>query len=96
MQNNDFGFTFEDSEEVKTKILNEARPQDINSIRNHYTYSLTALVNMFLPLLQNLQKSPDKDTIRWPNRASAINNFIKTLEDKENTLIKEFDSKFGG
>jgi hypothetical protein len=37
------------------------------------------MARLILPLLHNLKKSPEKDTIRWPDRAIVIDNQIKKI-----------------
>jgi hypothetical protein len=39
------------------------------------------LRKMIMPLLNNLLKNPEKDTILWPGREKAINKFIKKMDD---------------
>ena len=65
----DFGFTFADSEELK------AQGDD----------KVAGLRKMIMPLLNNLLKNPDKDTIVWPNREKSINAFIKKMDDYINS-----------
>jgi hypothetical protein len=43
------------------------------------------IVDMVLPLLNNLKKNPDKPNIVWPNREKDIDKFIKRLYDKLNS-----------
>jgi len=40
---------------------------------------LTALEKMILPLLVNLMKNPEKDTIKWPGRAPIIEKQIEKI-----------------
>jgi hypothetical protein len=40
---------------------------------------------MIMPLLNNLLKSPEKDTIVWPNREKQINAFIKKMDNYINS-----------
>jgi hypothetical protein len=61
----DFGFTFADSEEIKLQVEDKVE----------------GLRNMIMPLLNNLLKSPEKDTIVWPNREKSIKTFIKKMDD---------------
>jgi hypothetical protein len=61
----DFGFTFADFEEIKLQVEDKVE----------------GLRNMIMPLLNNLLKSPEKDTIVWPNREKSIKTFIKKMDD---------------
>jgi hypothetical protein len=62
---NDFGFTFSDSEEIKAQSVDKVH----------------GLRKMIIPLLNNLMKNPEKDTIVWPNRDKTIKAFIKKMDD---------------
>jgi hypothetical protein len=62
---NDFGFTFVDSEEIKTQTNDKVQ----------------GLRDMIMPLLNNLMKNPEKDTIVWPNRDKAIKTFINKMDN---------------
>ena len=64
-EEDDFGFTFLDSEEIK------AQGED----------KVQGLRKMIMPLLNNLMKNPEKDTILWPNRDKTIKVFIKKMDD---------------
>jgi hypothetical protein len=67
-ETNDFGFTFADSNEIHQKVsLTEDK--------------LSGLREMIMPLLNNLLKNPDKDTILWPDREKKIKAFIKKMDD---------------
>jgi hypothetical protein len=61
----DFGFTFSDTEEIKNQAVDKAE----------------GLRKMIMPLLNNLMKNPEKDTIVWPNRDKTIKTFIKKMDD---------------
>lgn len=67
-EDDDFGFTFTDSSEIQTKV---AATED----------KLAGLRKMIMPLLKNLMKNPEKDTIVWPNRKQKIEEFIKKMDD---------------
>ena len=73
----DFGFTFTDEEEVlNTAPTYSSTKEEIEDLRNR----LTALGKIFLPLLENLSKDPDKPMIRWPNRKEVLDKQIKKLK----------------
>ena len=65
IDDDDFGFTFSDSEEQKAQSKDKVQ----------------GLRDMIMPLLKNLMKNPEKDTIVWPNREKTIKNFIKRMND---------------
>lgn len=67
-ESDDFGFSFVDSNEIKAKV--ETTENKLEGLRN-----------MIMPLLNNLMKDPDKDTILWPNREAKIKAFIKKMDD---------------
>jgi hypothetical protein len=64
-EEDDFGFTFADSAEIQAQAVDKVE----------------GLRKMIMPLLNNLLKSPDKDTIVWPNREKSIKAFIKKMDD---------------
>lgn len=64
----DFGFTFSDTTEIKASV--EAAAED----------KVEGLRKMIMPLLNNLKKNPEKDTIVWPDREKKINEFIKKMD----------------
>ena len=70
---NDFGFTFVSEDEVSN--LNE-----VDDLKKR----ITQLKKMFMPLLINLNKNPDKDMIKWPNRKELLDKQIKLLEELTN------------
>jgi hypothetical protein len=43
------------------------------------------LRDMIMPLLNNLMKNPEKDTIVWPNRDKSIKAFIQKMDDYINS-----------
>jgi len=61
----DFGFTFSDSKEIQSQAVDKAQ----------------GVRDMIMPLLNNLMKNPEKDTILWPNRDKTIKQFIKKMDD---------------
>ena len=67
-EEDDFGFTFTDSQEIQTKV---SASED----------KLAGLRKLIMPLLKNLMKNPEKDTIVWPNRKQKIEEFIKKMDD---------------
>ena len=74
-ESDDFGFTFVDSKETQTKVISfEDRAVSAEA-------KVDGLRTMIMPLLNNLMKNPEKDTILWPNRDKKIKEFIKKMDD---------------
>ena len=44
----------------------------------------TQLMDMIIPLLDNLAKNPELDYIKWPNRKKVLDEFRKRLYDTYN------------
>jgi len=64
-EDNDFGFSFAHTDDIKTEAKDK----------------VDGLKNMIMPLLNNLMKNPEKDTIVWPDREKKIKAFIKKMDD---------------
>lgn len=63
-QDFDFGFS---TEEDKVEIF-QSEAED-------YKSRLNKLYKAILPLLNNLEKNPDQEIIKWPNRDKKIKEF---------------------
>jgi hypothetical protein len=70
---NDFGFSFTNESELSNDV-------EISNLQDR----LKQLRDMFLPLLENLNKNPDKDMIKWPNRKAVLDKQIKKLKELTN------------
>ena len=64
----DYGFTFFDGSSLPAE-------NDLIDLQNR----IKELRKMFLPLLQNLNKNPEKDMIKWPNRKDLLDKQITKL-----------------
>lgn len=62
---NDFGFSFAHTDDIKLEANDKVQ----------------GLRNMIMPLLNNLMKNPEKDTIVWPDREKKIKAFIKKMDE---------------
>ena len=71
-ESDDFGFTFE-SENNQELLSSQEQIKDLQN-------RLKAVEKMFLPLLENLMKDPDKEMIKWPNRKPILEKQIKKLK----------------
>lgn len=79
--NDDFGFTFAHEEEIiETNKDYSSLQEQVEDLKKR----LIAVNKIFMPLLENLAKDPDKPMIKWPNRKEMIDKQIKKL----NTLTK--------
>jgi hypothetical protein len=73
----DFGFTAVSEDELETvqaSIANQASSAE----------RLEKMYKSILPLLDNLEKNPEKDYIYWPDRTKKIEEFRKRLNDIHN------------
>lgn len=62
---NDENFEFETVETQDPEVVDDA-------IQTAYKKQMAALEKLILPVLKNLMKNPENDTIKWPNRVDAI------------------------
>jgi hypothetical protein len=63
----DFGFTTEDTQEI------------IDTHAADYQAKLKQVEKLIIPLLVNLMKNPQVDTIKWPGRAPIIEKQIEKI-----------------
>lgn len=64
----DFGFTTLSEDELEISKDTDAKIHDLES-------RLDQLYNSIIPLINNLQKNPEKDYIFWPNRQDKITEY---------------------
>jgi hypothetical protein len=75
-EKDDFGFTFTDEWDITTSTKEYTSLADeVNDLRNR----LIAVQKIFLPLLKNLSKEPEKEMIKWPNRKEILDKQIEKL-----------------
>jgi hypothetical protein len=73
----DFGFSFSDEEEiVSTNVEYASLNEQVDDLKER----LHALQKIFMPLLENLAKDPDKPMIKWPNRKDIIEKQMRKLK----------------
>ena len=75
----DFGFTFTNDIEISTPVYTSLSEEVIDLKKR-----LQAVEKIFLPLLENLARDPEKDLIKWPNRKDIIDKQIKKLKSLTN------------
>lgn len=73
----DFGFSFSDEEEI---VSTNTEYASLNEQVDDLKMRLQALNKIFMPLLENLAKDPDKPMIKWPNRKEIIEKQMKKLK----------------
>jgi len=66
----DFGFTAEDSTEI---VSTHEASIDV------YKQKLKDVEKLIVPLLVNLMKNPEADTIKWPGRGPIIEKQIEKI-----------------
>ena len=68
---------------ILERLENAATPLDTDEykalIEKDVKAKLSAVEKMILPLLVNLMKNPEKDTIKWPGRAPIIEKQIEKI-----------------
>ena len=68
---------------ILERLENVSTPLDTDEykalIEKDVKAKLSALEKMILPLLVNLMKNPEKDTIKWPGRAPIIEKQIEKI-----------------
>lgn len=79
-EEDDFGFSFTSEEDIKK---NE---KITTNIEEKYKNKMIEMYNTILPLLDNLQKNPEKDYIKWPNRFQRVEEFKKKLKEMIDSL----------
>jgi hypothetical protein len=75
-ETNDFGFSFSHESEIVSTEL-DALNREILDLKSR----LKQVHDIFLPLLLNLSKDPEKPMIKWPNRLEVIQKQIVKLKD---------------
>lgn len=78
---NDFGFTFASSDDVLDETPEYSSVQEqVNDLKQR----LYAINKIYMPLLENLNKDPDKDFIKWPGRKLVLDKQIAKLKSLTN------------
>ena len=78
---NDFGFTFANEDDIVTTN------QEFSSLSDQVEdlkMRLQAVNKIFMPLLENLAKDPDKPMIKWPNRKEVLEKQMRKLKQLTN------------
>jgi hypothetical protein len=75
-EKNDFGFTFAEDEIMNNMTQHLSLTEQVEDLKQR----LHAVNTIFMPLLENLSKDPDKPMIKWPNRKDVLEKQIKKLK----------------
>lgn len=81
----DFGFTAMDADELDAVQDSVLAPQKAQEVSSDVQNKIDALYNMIMPLLNNLQKNPEKEYIYWPNRMDKVEAFRDQLTEVYNS-----------
>ena len=86
LDNFDFGFSIVDENELEAVTKVESKLQETSSTVAAATASqkaiqakLDQMYNAVIPLLNNLQKNPEKEYIFWPDRHNKVEQFRDKL-----------------
>lgn len=74
-EEDDFGFIFSDQTEAKKET------EDVAT-------RLQMMYDAIIPLLKNLNKNPDQEYIKWPNRIEKVQQFKQKLDQIGGEHIK--------
>ncbi|MGZ4849824.1 MAG: hypothetical protein ACXV2C_00400 [Candidatus Bathyarchaeia archaeon] len=86
MADDDFGFLLVSEQELKQHeelLKKKVAEQSSTIVRTaaELNEKINTLRAMIMPLLNNLAKDPDKEYIRWPDRAEKIHLFIQKVNE---------------
>lgn len=77
---NDFGFTFASSDDLVEAPIYSSLQEEMDDLKQR----LKAINKIYLPLLEYLNKEPEKEMIRWPNRKAILDKQISKLKSLTN------------
>lgn len=77
----DFGFTAMDAEELDAVQTTKEEVTLATNQALSLQEKCDTLYNMIMPLLNNLQKNPNKEYIYWPNRNDKVEEFRDKLTE---------------
>lgn len=67
-------------EEFEFDAVQQIDPQQVHdAVQDAYKKQMQTLEKLIVPILKNLMKNPDNDTIKWPNRVDAIKSQIAKI-----------------
>ena len=79
LQDYDFGFTAVDEKELEAVTTASAKVATATGTVQAAQDKMDTLYNAIIPLLNNLQKNPEKEYIYWPDRHNRVEQFRDKL-----------------
>ena len=79
MDDLDFGFSLVDEDELEAVQKATVKVEAATTTSAAAQAKIDQLYNMIMPLLNNLQKNPEKEYVYWPNRVDKLEQFRDKL-----------------
>mgnify|MGYP003118542969 CR=1 FL=1 len=79
MDDFDFGFSLVDEDELEAVQKATVKVEAATTTSAAAQAKIDQLYNMIMPLLNNLQKNPEKEYVYWPNRVDKLEQFRDKL-----------------
>lgn len=76
----DFGFTLVDENELESLQVTTQELASTSATLEEAQARLDKLYNAVQPLLNNLKANPEKEFIKWPDRAEKVEAFSDLLD----------------
>ena len=75
----DFGFSVVDEKELEAVTTASAKVEAASGTSQSVQNKMDKMYNAVMPLLNNLQKNPEKEYIFWPDRHNKVEQFRDKL-----------------
>ncbi len=75
----DFGFSVVDEKELEAVTTASAKVEAVSGAAQAVQDKMDKMYNAVMPLLNNLQKNPEKEYIFWPDRHNKVEQFRDKL-----------------
>jgi hypothetical protein len=79
LQDFDFGFTAVDETELEAVTVASQQVAAASTDTKEMQNKMDTMYNAMIPLLNNLQKNPEKEYIYWPDRHNKVEQFRDKL-----------------
>ena len=81
LQDFDFGFTAVDETELEAVTVASQQVAAASTDTKEMQDKMDTMYNAMIPLLNNLQKNPEKEYIYWPNRLEKVEEFSDKINE---------------